>query len=163
MEVIFVLFIVFLTWLVLSYNKLTTLQEVCRAAQANVQTQLARRFDLYVKATSVLESGSEFERGVFNDVARLRSRTDIGLEEKVTELGRLIAVAESNPNVTAVGLFGSMQSVVSDTEASLQRARETVNFETGVYNITVRKFPMNVAAKILKFEPIVYFEHENVA
>ena len=159
MEVIFIIFTGFLVWLVLSYNKLTTLQEVCRAAQANVQTQLARRYDLYLKATAVLEKGSDFERSVFNDVARLRSRTDIGLEQKVTELGRLIAVAESNPNVSAVGLFGTMQTVVNDTEASLQRARETANFETGVYNITVRKFPMNVAAKILKFEPIVYFEH----
>ena len=159
MELLFVLFISVPVWLVLSYNKLTTLQEVCRAAQANVQTQLARRYDLYLKATAVLESGSDFERGVFNDVARLRSRTDIGLEQKVTELGRLIAVAESNPNVSAVGLFSTMQTVVNDTEASLQRARATVNFETGVYNITVRKFPMNVAAKILKFEPIVYFEH----
>ena len=163
MELLFVVIVGSLVWLVMSYNKLTTLQEVCRAAQANVQTQLARRFDLYVKATNVLEQGSDFERGVFNDVARLRSRTDIGLEEKVTELGRLIAVAESNPNVSAVGLFGTMQSVVNDTEASLQRARETVNFETGVYNITVRKFPMNVAAKILKFGPIVYFEHVTVA
>ena len=163
MELLFVVIVGSLVWLILSYNKLTTLQEVCRAAQANVQTQLARRYDLYIKATSVLESGSDFERGVFNDVARLRSRTDLGLEEKVTELGRLIAVAESNPNVSAVGLFGTMQSVVNDIEASLQRARETVNFETGVYNITVRKFPMNVAAKILKFEPIVYFEHTNVA
>lgn len=159
MELLFVVFISVPVWLVLAYNKLTTLQEVCRAAQANVQTQLARRYDLYLKATAVLEKGSDFERGVFNDVARLRSRTDIGLEQKVTELGRLIAVAESNPNVSAVGLFGTMQTVVNDTEASLQRARETVNFETGVYNITVRKFPMNVAAKILKFEPIVYFEH----
>ena len=163
MELLFVIFVGGLIWLVMSYNKLTTLQEVCRAAQANVQTQLARRYDLYIKATSVLESGSDFERGVFNDVARLRSRVDLGLEEKVSELGRLIAVAESNPNVSAVGLFGTMQSVVNDIEASLQRARATVNFETGVYNITVRKFPMNVAAKILKFEPIVYFEHTNVA
>jgi LemA protein len=159
MELIFFLLTAGVIWLPFAYNKLTTLQEVCRAAQANVQTQLARRFDLYLKATAVLEKGSDFERGVFNDVARLRSRTDIGLEQKVTELGRLIAVAESNPNVSAVGLFGTMQTVVNDTEASLQRARETVNFETGVYNITVRKFPMNVAAKILKFEPIVYFEH----
>lgn len=163
MELLFVIFVGGLIWLVMSYNKLTTLQEVCRAAQANVQTQLARRYDLYIKATSVLESGSDFERGVFNDVARLRSRVDLGLEEKVSELGRLIAVAESNPNVSAVGLFGTMQSVVNDIEASLQRARATVNFETGVYNITVRKFPMNVAAKILKFEPIVYFEHTTVA
>ena len=159
MELIFFLLTAGVIWLPFAYNKLTTLQEVCRAAQANVQTQLARRYDLYLKATAVLEKGSDFERGVFNDVARLRSRTDIGLEQKVTELGRLIAVAESNPNVSAVGLFGTMQTVVNDTEASLQRARETVNFETGVYNITVRKFPMNVAAKILKFEPIVYFEH----
>ena len=45
-------------WLWKSYNVLIVSLENCKAAFSNIDTELARRFDLYIKATAILKNGS---------------------------------------------------------------------------------------------------------
>lgn len=148
-------------WLLTSYNELVTLKEACAAAASNIQTQIARRFDLYVKASEVLSQGSEFEKNVFKQVTELRSRNDISLEQKVSEIGRIFAVAESNPNVNSVNLFGSMQQAIIETETLIQKAREVYNTKARTYNTKIKQFPTNIAASILSFKEERYFAHSS--
>lgn len=151
--------IALIMWLWISYNHLVPLRESCRAAAANIDTQLARRYDLYVKATSVLSSGSDFERDVFQKITELRTRNDLALEQKVDQIGQLFAVAESNPTVNSVELFRHMQSAVFETETLIQTARETFNAQAKAYNTVIQQLPMNIAAGLLRFAEIPYFTH----
>lgn len=160
MDIIVVFMLIGLVmWLWISYNHMVPLREACRAAASDIETQLARRYDLYIKATNVLDSGSDFERGVFNKVTELRTRTDLGLEQKVAELGRLFAVAEANPTVQSVELFAKMQAAVFETETLIQTARETYNARAKSYNSVIKQLPMNIAAWTLSFKEMPYFTH----
>ena len=145
-------------WVMDMYNGLVPMREKCREAKSNIDTHLARRLDLYVKATSVLENGSEFEKSVFVKVAELRSRVDLSAAEKITEIGKLIAVAESNPDVKSVGLFSKMQDLVAGTESLIQKFRQEYNAAAKEYNAALLEFPNNLVVGILGFVPVSYFE-----
>ena len=148
-------------WLWTSYNKLVVHNELCNAAYANIDTELTRKFNLYLKATSVLENGSDFEKGVFVKVTELRTRSDLSISEKVEQANNLLAVAENNPNVNSVQLYSTMQRAVDSTESRLQEARQNFNTAVNNYNMLLSQIPMCWAAKILKFKRRDYFEHDS--
>lgn len=155
----FGLILAFLIWLWWAYNKIVPKFEACHLTFANVETELSRRLDLYVTATDVLKDGSEFEKNVFLKVTALRTRSDLTTEEKVNNIGSLLAVAESNPSVSSVGLFNTMQRAVNETESRIQAARQAYNTAINEYNTLITQFPMNIAAKFLKFKRREYYQH----
>lgn len=147
-----------IVWFVSVYNVLVPLRETVRAARSNIETQIARRVDLYFTATRVLENGSEYERSVFLQVAKLRSRNDLSALEKAAEIGSLLAVAESNPNITATRLFANMQKMVAETETLIQQFRQQFNADVQIYNATILEFPNNLIANMLGFTVEAYYE-----
>ena len=130
-------------------------------AFSNIETELSRRLDLYLNASDVLKDGSEFEKGVFVKVTELRTRTDLSVDQKVSSIKNLLAVAENNPNVNAISLFSNMQRAINETESRIQVSREIYNNAVNDYNTLIIKFPMNIAAKILKFKKREYFENKS--
>ena len=159
----FIIFILSLItwWLWKSYNKIVTVSEQCNSSFSNIDTELARRFDLYLRATEELEDGSEFEKQIYTKITQLRIRQDISNSEKVDTVNHLLAVAESNPDVKSVGLFSNMQLAIDSTETRVQEARQAYNTDVKNYNVLISQLPMNIAAGILKFKPRDYFQHKS--
>lgn len=157
----FGLIFAFLIWLWWAYNKIVPKFEACNMTSSNIETELSRRLDLYVNVTDVLKDGSEFEKGVFVKITELRTRSDLSVEEKVSSISKLLAVAENNPTVNSVGLFSNMQRAINETESRIQSARQAFNNAVNDYNILISQFPMNLAAKILKFNRRDYFKNNS--
>lgn len=155
------LILIFLIWLWWAYNKIVPKFEACNMTFSNIETELSRRLDLYVNVSDVLKDGSEFEKGVFVKVTELRTRTDLSVEEKVSGIKNLLAVAENNPNINSIGLFSNMQRAMNETESRIQSARQLFNNAVNEYNVLISQFPMNIAAKILKFKKRDYFENNS--
>lgn len=148
-------------WLWWAYNKIVPKFELCNMTFSNIETELSRRLDLYLSASDVLKDGSEFEKGVFIKVTELRTRTDLSVDQKVSGIKNLLAVAENNPTVNAISLFNNMQRAINETESRIQVSRELFNNAVNDYNTLISKFPMNIAAKILKFKKRDYFENKS--
>lgn len=146
-------------WLWVSYNKLVVLKENCDANFSNISTEIKRRFDLYMKVASVLQNGSEFERNIFIDVAKVRTREDLSVSEKIQAVNKLLAVAENNPDIKSINLYTNMQTAIDQTENRIQNARQVYNEIVNEYNATIAKLPMRFAAIILRFKPRKYFEY----
>lgn len=78
-------------------------------------------------------------------------------------LGRLMAVAESYPDLKANENFMSLQTQLEGTENRCTIARQQYNDIAREYNTKVRRFPSNIVAMIFGFEKKPYFEADEDA
>ena len=80
-------------------------------------------------------------------------------QQKVgSALGRLIAVAEQYPDLKANQNFLELQAQLEGTENRIAVARSNFNTATREYNMSIRRFPANLIAKMFSFRPKPYFE-----
>ena len=73
-------------------------------------------------------------------------------------LGRLIAVSESYPDLKANQNFLELQAQLEGTENRISVARKQFNEVARTYNVSVRRFPANLVARMFGFGPKPYFE-----
>lgn len=158
-----------------SYNGLVAKDEAVKTEWANVETQYQRRSDLIPNLVSTVKGYAAHERTTLDEVVEARTKaTSVNLsvdelsEEKLAEyqkvqgevrsaLGRLIAVAESYPDLKANQNFIELQSQLEGTENRIAVARERYNTATRTYNVAARRFPTNIVASLFGFAQKGYF------
>ncbi len=151
------------------YNGLVTLDEGVETEWANVETQYQRRADLIPNLVNTVKGYAEHEKSTLEEVVAARARaTSVNLSageltpEKLAEfqqaqqavtssLGRLIAVAESYPDLKANQNFQELQAQLEGTENRIAVARTKYNETVRSYNIAVRRFPANIVASLFGF------------
>jgi LemA protein len=88
--------------------------------------------------------------GRLRDKARLEDEMQAGLH-------RLIALAESYPELKADGNFLQLQRDLVETEDHLQYARRFYNGAVRIYNTRIETFPDMLVAKPFAFAPAEFF------
>lgn len=73
-------------------------------------------------------------------------------------LGRLLAVAESYPDLKANQNFLELQAQLEGTENRINVARNNFNNAAREYNTAIRRFPKNIFAGLFGFHQRPYFE-----
>jgi LemA protein len=150
-----------------SYNTFTTQEEAIKAQWAQVQNQLQRRNDLIPNLVESVKGYAAHEASVFKDIADARSRllsakspeeTIQAANQQTSALGRLLAVAESYPQLKANEQFNRLMDELSGTENRLATERMRYNERVQAYNTQRRKFPSNVTAKMFSFKEYPYWE-----
>lgn len=163
-------------WSFSTYNGMVGQDEVVTTAWGNVQTQYQRRSDLIPNLVNVVKGYAKHEKETLDAVVSARARaTQITLDadgltpEKLqqyqqaqgqlsTALGKLLAVSENYPNLKANENFSELQAQLEGTENRISESRTRYNKAVQDYNITVRKFPGNIVAKMFGFAPKAKFE-----
>lgn len=162
-----------------TYNGLVSLEEGVEQAWGNVETTYQRRADLIPNLVTTVQGAADFERETLESVTNARARAtsinlsvdDLGDAEAVQEymaaqsalggaLGRLIAVAESYPQLTATAAFRDLQAQLEGTENRINVARRDYNGAVRTYNTKVRQFPGSIIASFTGFERRTPFEAE---
>ena len=69
----------------------------------------------------------------------------------------LLAVAEHHPDLKSNGPFQAMMTGLIDVEKDLATARLQYNDMANVYTSTIGRFPVNIFAKIFRFQPAPYY------
>ena len=159
-----------------AYNKLVTMSEDVDAKWANVESVYQRRADLIPNLVATVKGYAEHEESTLQAVTDARTRaTSINIDpatatpeqmeawmaaqdELSSALGRLIAVAESYPDLKASQNFLSLQSQLEGTENRIAVERNKYNEAARSYNTTIRQFPKNIVASMFGFEKKPYFE-----
>ena len=159
-----------------TYNGFVNREEGLKSAWSNVETQYQRRADLIPNLVNTVKGYAAHETQTLNEVTEARARaTSINLSaddltperlaqfqraqaEVRSALGRLIAVSESYPDLKANQNFLELQAQLEGTENRIAVARKDFNAAAQQYNVSVRRFPANLVARMFGFGQKPYFE-----
>lgn len=150
-----------------SYNALVSLDEGVKAAWAQVENQLKRRYDLIPNYIETVKGYAKHEKEVFLKVTEARSKVGgaTTIKDKIeannqmtSALSRLLLVVERYPDLKANANFIRLQDELAGTENRIAVERRRFNEIVKIYNIKVRRFPTNVMAGMFGFEKATFFQ-----
>ena len=150
-----------------TYNGLVTMDESVKAAWAQVENQLQRRFDLIPNLVETVKGYAAQEKEVFVEVTQARSRVagagtisdKIGANNQLSSaLSRLLVVVERYPELKSNTNFIRLQDELAGTENRIAVERRRYNETVKAFNIKIRSFPTNLIAGMFGFEKAAFFE-----
>lgn len=168
-------------WITGSYNGFVNKQESANEALANVEATYQRRADLIPNLVEVVKGYAKHESQTLESVIAARARaTQVTIDasnmtpEKIAEfqkaqgelsqaLGKLLAVAESYPDLKASENFRDLQVQLEGTENRINEARQKYNMKVKEYNSSIRRFPGAFISSSFGFEKMSMFEAEETA
>jgi LemA protein len=148
--IVIVLLVVLLLVGFAQFNKLRRLDLLCTGALGDIDTLLTKRAELVPNLVATVKGAKDFEAGtleavtaaragsVGNQTVEARAAADNAL---TSALGRLVAVAEAYPTLTATQNFRDLQAQLTEIEGQLQFARQFYNDTVVTLNTAVRTVP----------------------
>ncbi|HTL49511.1 MAG TPA: LemA family protein [Steroidobacteraceae bacterium] len=162
------------------YNTIQSQDEAVKAAWSEVVNQYQRRADLIPNLVNTVKGYAAQESSVLIGVTEARARaTSIQVTpetlndpaalqkfqaaqgELTQALSRLIAVAENYPDLKSNQNFLALQSQLEGTENRITVARNRYIDEVKTFNATIRRFPVNLTAKMFGYDVKPNFTVEN--
>ena len=150
-----------------TYNSLVRMDEGVKAAWAQVENQLQRRYDLIPNIVETVKGYAAHEKEVFVKVTEARSKVAGAgsINDKIqannglsAALSRLLVVVERYPELKANTNFIRLQDELAGTENRIAVERRRYNESVKVFNIKIRQFPTNMIAGMFGFEKAAFFE-----
>lgn len=173
MEMIFWLLAgVLAAWAIRTFNLLVRDKNRVLAAWSDIDIQLKRRHDLIPKLVDTVRAYATYEQARLEEITRLRgpeSESDDPVERSRMEaslgreLERLLAVAESYPELKASAHFVALQREISHVEEQIQFARRYYNGAVRNLNVRIDSFPDLILARLFRYRPATYFELDRPA
>lgn len=166
----------FIVWVIPSYNGIVNLDEKVSGKWADVESQYQRRSDLIPNLVATVKGYADHEKSTLDAVASARAqasqmKVDIGSAtpeqlaqfEKLqgslsSAVSRLMAIAESYPELKANEHYLELQAQLEGTENRITVARRDFNAAVREYNTSIRHFPSSLIAGIFGFDTKAYFE-----
>ncbi len=168
--------VVFILFVIATYNALVTLKARIEEALSGIDVQLKRRADLIPNLVETVKGYAKHEKGVFEAVTAARSalmsaktpQDKAAADDMLTgALKSLFAVAEAYPDLKANTNFQDLQRQLEDTEDKVAYSRQFYNSNVLDFNTKVQMFPSNIIAGMFNFKTYEFFkadpaERENV-
>ncbi len=156
-----------------TYNHLVRANQQVNAAQAEVETQLQRRFDLIPNLVEAARAVLAQERTVFEALARARAQyagTRPQTPERIdaanqyqSAIARLLVIVENYPVLRSSETVQSLMRELASTENQVAFARRGYNTSVQAYDTAVQTFPTSLIAGSLGFRPRPYFQAQSGA
>ena len=165
--VIVVVLLMFYSGIKGTYNTFVTLDEGVKAAWAQVENQLQRRYDLIPNLVETVKGFAQQEREVFIGVTEARAKVGgaQGIPEKIeanqaltSALSRLLVTVERYPDIKSDQNFIRLQDELAGTENRIAVERRRYNEAVRAYNVRIRTFPANLLAGMFGFTKAEFFE-----
>ena len=165
-KIIIVIVVLFIVYIIGKRNKFVKLKNSVINAKSSIDVYLKQRFDLIPNLIEVVKTYSKYEEDLFTKIVEARNAymNSMSLKDATTvntELNKLIALAESYPELKASEQYLHLQKQLVKMENQLQAARRVYNSEVEVYNNAIMVFPANILAGIFGYKEEKYFELEN--
>lgn len=147
---------------VAQYNSLVDKNAKVEQYYSVIETTLQRRNDLIPNVVNSVKGYMVHEEKLLTEITN--ARKEIGKAEVEsgsnldTSISKLIALAESNPELKANENVNALIIELEGTENRIMVARQDYIKAVSEYNATIRKFPTSVLAKIFGFNEIQVFQ-----
>lgn len=150
------------------YNGLVDSYAEVENAQANVDTQLQRRYDLIPNVVSSVKGAMEHETEVFTAIADARAKIGSskqgsaeykeGQSQLDSAVSRLLVLTENYPQLTSNQQVSDLITELEGTENRLLVARKDYNTIATAYNKKIKRFPTSIYAGIFGYEKVDLFQ-----
>jgi LemA protein len=133
-----------------TYNSLITRRNAIEQADGTIHVQLTQRYDLIPKVVETVKQYMGHERGLLEDIVRLRSQAMGGATpaERMTAdnaltqaMGQLRISVENYPQLKSSDNFLHLQRTLNEVEEQLAASRRTYNAAVTAYNNAIQAFP----------------------
>ena len=156
-----------------TYNRLVTARNAFKNAFAQIDVQLTRRYDLIPNLVETVKGYIKHERETLEAVITARNAAYAGLKTAAADtgnatavqqlsgadqqlggaLGRLMAIAESYPDLKANQNMMQLSEELTSTENKVAFARQAYNDSVMSYNNAREVFPSSIVAGMFNFQP----------
>ncbi len=159
--------IFFVAYLLINFNSLIGLNNQVKEAFATMDVYLKKRWDLIPNLVETVKGYSAHEKETLEEVVNLRNNSydkmndseKLNTNNKISEsLGRLIAIAESYPELKANENYKDLSNQLTKIEDEIASSRKYYNGCVRIYNNKVEMFPSNLCAKLFGFKVKSMFE-----
>lgn len=147
---------------VVQYNSLVDKNSKVEQYYSVIETTLQRRNDLIPNVVNSVKGYMTHEEKLLTEITN--ARKEIGKAEIESgsnldsSISKLIALAESNPELKANENVNALIIELEGTENRIMVARQDYIKAVSEYNATIRKFPTSVFAKIFGFNEVQVFQ-----
>src|SRR5512147_3054148 len=161
------------------YNTIQVKDETTKSAWSEVLNQYQRRADLIPNLVNTVKGFAAQEQAVLIGVTEARAKaTQVKVDandpgslaqfqaaqgELSSALSRLMVVVEKYPELKSDQNFRDLQAQLEGTENRITVARNRYIQSVNDYNVTVRKFPVNLTAMMFGYKVKPNFAVENEA
>jgi len=163
------------------YNTIQVQDEATKAAWSEVLNQYQRRADLIPNLVNTVKGFAAQEQTVLIGVTEARARatqTQVKVDandpgslaqfqaaqgELTSALSRLMVVVEKYPELKSDQNFRDLQAQLEGTENRITVARNRYIQSVNDFNVTVRRFPVNLTAMVFGYKVKPNFSVENEA
>lgn len=150
-----------------TYNRMVAQNESIDGQWAQVENQLQRRFDLIPNLVETVRAFAAHERAAIDSVTQARARLGGQLtpEQRMDAenqlsgaLSRLLVIVENYPVLKADANFRMLMDQLEGTENRLAQERRMFNELVRDYNVTIRRLPAALIARLFGFVERAYFQ-----
>ena len=147
---------------VTQYNSLVDKNSKVEQYYSVIETTLQRRNDLIPNVVNSVKGYMAHEEKLLTEITN--ARKEIGKAEIESgsnldsSISKLIALAESNPELKANENVNALIIELEGTENRIMVARQDYIKAVSEYNATIRRFPTSVFAKIFGFKEVQVFQ-----
>lgn len=153
--------------LVALYNRLAKQRVIVDEASADIETFLKQRYDMIPNLVEIVKGYAKHEKETFKEITEMRAKAmssgsleeKMKIEDEMTKVvSKIIAVAESYPELKANTNFIELQGNLKELEDNIQKSRRFYNGSARDFNQMLVIFPNNLLAGIFGFKKVAFFE-----
>ena len=165
--IIVAIIIVLAMFVILTYNSLVESRNMVKEAFATMDVYLKKRWDLIPNLVETVKGYAKHETETLEQIIESRGEnySQMSREEKVEsdsivkgEVVKLMALAESYPDLKANQNFLDLSNQLVKVEDDIENSRKYYNGTVKNYNIKVLTIPTNIIASMFGFKEEKMFE-----
>lgn len=162
-----VIILIPIIYIVLAFNRLTTLLNSVKKYWSQVDVLLKQRADLIPNIVNTVKGYSKHEQDTLTNVISARNEMlnatskeeEMNANKKMNNsINRLLALQEDYPELKADKNYMSLHNDLRQLEDEIADARNRYNNSVLKYKNKLEIFPSNVIASIFNFKPELFFQ-----
>lgn len=171
-----VLGVLVLLWAYSIYVSLIKKKNKAKEAFSSIDVQLKKRYDLIPNVLFIANKFMEHERGLLDDITRLRAQAaklpaelnnaeqTLNLDKEITtKMGQLMVNVENYPQLKSDQTMIQAMQTYNEQEEHIAAARRFYNSAVLELNNAVEIFPSSLIASMLNIKQLPFFEVANEA
>jgi hypothetical protein len=165
--VVIAIIVLIAIYVLVQYNSFVKLNNRISEAFSTMDVYLKKRWDLIPNIVETVKDYAKHESQVLEDIVKLRNSSydKMSLSDKIEtnqqlsgELSKIMAVAESYPDLKASQNYSDLINQLSKIEDEIANSRKYYNAVVRNLNTKVEMFPSNLIAKMFNFKTLKMFE-----